>query len=55
MITYYIKFIINNKNNTFCIPESLNSNNLHQLFDYKITFVIFQHENTISEGFQRSF
>ena len=24
---------------TFCIPESFNANNLHQLFDHKITFV----------------
>ena len=26
-------------NNIFCIPESINANISHQLFDYKITFV----------------
>ena len=31
---YILKF------NFLCIPESFNTNILHQLFDYKITFVI---------------
>ena len=37
------KFII-----YFCIPESLNTNISHQRFDYKITFLNFQHKNTNS-------
>ena len=46
----------------FCIPESFNTNISHPLFDYKITFVNYQHENTNSKGdlysktgFKRSF
>ena len=30
----------------FCIPESLNKNISHHPFDYKITIVNSQHENT---------
>ena len=33
-----------------CIPESLNMNILHQLFDYKITFVNSQRENINKKG-----
>ena len=32
------------------ILEIFNTNILHQLFDYKITFVNSQHENTNSKG-----
>ena len=31
-----------------CIPESFDKNISHQLFDYKITFVISQRKNTNS-------
>ena len=48
--------------NTFCIPESFNTNISHQLFDYIITFVISQHYDLNSKGdfvlktgFKRSF
>ena len=33
------------------IPVSFNTNISHQLFDYKITLVSIQHENTNSKGF----
>ena len=36
--------------NIFCTPESFNTNISHQLFDYTITFVNSQQENTNSEG-----
>ena len=31
---------------SFCIPDIFNTKIVHQLFDYKITFVNSQHENT---------
>ena len=37
-------------NNSFCIPESYNINISHQLFDYKITIMNSQRENTNSKG-----
>ena len=37
-------------NNIICIPENLNANISHQLFQYKITFVNSQLENTNSKG-----
>ena len=33
-----------------CIPERFNTNISHKLFDYKITFVNSQQENTNSNG-----
>ena len=48
--------------NSICIPESFNTNISHQVFDYKITFVNSQYENSNSKvilyskaGFKRSF
>ena len=42
------------QNKTFklyiCIPESFNTNISHQRFDYKVTFVNSQLENTNSKG-----
>ena len=35
--------------NKFCITENFNTIILHQLFDYKITFVISQREKTNSK------
>ena len=35
---------------SICIPESFNTNISYQLFDYKITFINSQHENTNSNG-----
>ena len=35
---------------TVCIPESFNTNILHQLFDYTITLVNSQRQNTNSNG-----
>ena len=35
---------------SFFILESFNTNNLHQLFDYEITFVNSRQENTNSKG-----
>ena len=32
------------------MPKSFNTNILHQLFDFKRTFVNSQHENTDSKG-----
>ena len=34
----------------FCIPESLNTNISHQLFDYKITFLNSHREKTDSKS-----
>ena len=36
--------------NIFCIPESFSKNISHQIFDYKITFVYSQLENTHPKG-----
>ena len=36
--------------NSFCIPESFNTNILHHLFNTKITPVDLQRENTNSKG-----
>ena len=33
-----------------CVPESFNMNISHELFDYTITFVNPQHQNTNSQG-----
>ena len=33
-----------------CIPESFNTNISHQLFDYIITYVNSQHQNSLSKG-----
>ena len=38
------------KNYKFCIPEILNTNISHQLFDCKITFVNSQNKNKNSKG-----
>ena len=35
--------------NIFCLPENFNTNILHQLFDYTLTFVNSHHQNTNSK------
>ena len=42
------------KQKKFCILESFNRNNSHQLFDKTITFVNSQHKNTIQKVIQYS-
>ena len=36
--------------NNLCMPESFDMNILHQLFNYKITFIYSQLENTNPKG-----
>ena len=43
-------YMKSNGGNNFCIPESFNTNISHQLFDYTITFVNLQHQNTNYKG-----
>jgi hypothetical protein len=51
IIVYLIKErYIEQVNNFICIPESFDTNISHQLFNYKITSVHSQRENTNSKG-----
>ena len=43
-ISFPIKFGAILSYNSFCIPESFDANISHQLFDYKITFIIREHK-----------
>ena len=45
-MNYQRKFLTKNMS----VPESSNTNNLHQLFDYTITFEYSYHENTYSKS-----
>ena len=49
-LQWYLTMYLEGNINISCISESFNTNISNQLFDYKITFVNSQHENTKSKG-----